>query len=62
MRVAQSARGDAGALRLADQRAVEIQARAYRVPTGRPVAESGVEPDPLRRRIAISNALPVQGC
>ena len=26
MRVAQSARGDAGALRLADQRAVEIQA------------------------------------
>ena len=27
MRVAQSARGDAGALRLADQRAVEIQAR-----------------------------------
>jgi len=29
MRVAQSARGDAGALRLADQRAVEIQASAF---------------------------------
>ena len=28
MRVAQSARGDAGALRLADQRSVEIQAIA----------------------------------
>ncbi len=33
MRVAQSARGDAGALRLADQRAVEIQAREYRIPS-----------------------------
>ena len=30
MRVAQSARGDAGALRLADQRAVEIQASHLR--------------------------------
>jgi hypothetical protein len=30
MRVAQSARGDAGALRLADQRAVEIQASQNR--------------------------------